>query len=132
MTTYTAPPRGVTLTGAGALALAFVVSLAGGAFDLVTGPGLRRGFAIALVLGAVLAAFLVRTRDLFAVVVSPPLIYLTVSILATIPHADGAFSSKTKFLALAANWLVYGFPEMAAATGLAAVIAIIRVLARRR
>jgi hypothetical protein len=130
-TTYTTPRRGAGLSASGALALAFVVTLAGGAFDLVTGPALRRGFAIALVLGAVLAAVLVRTTDLFAVVVSPPLIYLTVSALAAIPHADGAFSSKTRFSALLANWLVYGFPEMAAATGLAAVIAAIRLLARR-
>jgi hypothetical protein len=130
-TTYTTPRRGVGLSASGALALAFVVTLAGGAFDLVTGPGLRRGFAIALVAGAVLAAMLVRTTDLFAVVVSPPLVYLTVSALATIPHADGAFSSKTRLSALLANWLVYGFPEMAAATGLAVVIAAIRLLARR-
>lgn len=130
-TTYTAPRSGVTLTGAGALALAFVVTLLGGSIDLVTGTGLRRAFAIALVLGAVLAALLVRTKDLFVVVVSPPLIYILVSLLATIPHANGAFDSKTKFSALLANWLVYGFPEMAAATGLAAAIAVIRVLAKR-
>ena len=130
-TTYTTPRREGRLTASGALALAFVVTLAGGAFDLVTGPGLRRVFAIALVIGAVLAAMLVRTTDLFAVVVSPPLIYLTVSALATIPHADAAFSSKTRFSALLANWLVYGFPEMATATLLAAVIAAARLLARR-
>jgi len=130
-TTYTAPGRGVTLTGAGAVALAFVVTLAGGSFDLLTGPGLRRGFAIALVVGAVLAAALVRTRDLFVVAVSPPLIYMLVSLLATFPRSNGAFESKTKFTALLANWLVYGFPEMATATGLAVVIAIVRLLMRR-
>jgi hypothetical protein len=127
--TYTAQRR-VALTGMGAVALAFVVTLAGGSFDLLTGPGLRRGFAIALVVGAVLAALLVRTQDLFTVAVSPPLIYITVSLLATIPHANGAFESRTKFTALLANWLVYGFPEMVTATGLAIVIAIVRLLMR--
>ena len=129
-TTYTAPRRGVALTGMGAVALAFVVTLAGGSIDLLTGPGLRRIFAIALVVGAVLAAMLVRTQDLFTVAVSPPLIYIVVSLLAAIPHANGAFESKTKFTALLANWLVYGFPEMLAATGLAIIIAILRLLMR--
>ena len=129
--TYTAPRRAVSLTGTGAVALAFVVTLAGGSFDLLTGPGLRRGFAIALVIGTVLAAVLVRTGDLFAVAVAPPLIYLLVSFLATIPHSGGAFESKTKFTALLANWLVYGFPEMVTATGLAIVIAVVRLLKRR-
>jgi hypothetical protein len=131
LSTYTAQRRGLTLTGAGAVALAFVVSLIGGSYDLVTGPGLRRGFAVALVVGAVLAALLVRTKDLFTVVVAPPMIYMLVSLLATIPHSNGAFGSKAKFTGTLANWLVYGFPEMAAATGLALVIAVIRLLMRR-
>jgi hypothetical protein len=124
--TYTAPRRGVSLTGMGAVALAFVVTLLGASYDLLTGAGLRRGFAIALVVGAVLAALLVRVPDLFAVVVAPPMVYLLVSVLAAIPHSNGAFESKTRFTALLANWLVYGFPEMATATGLALVIALIR------
>jgi hypothetical protein len=127
--TYTAQRRS-GLTGTGAVALALVVTLAGGSFDLLTGPGLRRGFAVALVVGAVLAAVLVRTESLFTVAVSPPLIYIVVSLLAAIPHANGAFESKSKFSALLANWLVYGFPEMIAATGLAIVIAIVRLLMR--
>jgi hypothetical protein len=132
-TTYSSTQRGgVALTGVGAIALAFVISLAGAGVDLVTGVGLRRVFAIALVIGAVVAALLVRTRDLYAVVVAPPLIYLAISILAAVPHANGAFSDKKKFLSLAANWLVYGFPEMAAATALATAIALGRYLAHRR
>jgi hypothetical protein len=127
--TYTAQRRSA-LTGTGAVALALVVTLAGGSFDLLTGPGLRRGFAVALVIGAVLAAVLVRTENLFAVAVSPPLIYIVVSLLAAIPHANGAFESKSKFSALLANWLVYGFPEMVTATGLAIAIAIVRLLMR--
>jgi hypothetical protein len=131
-TTYSTQRDGVALTGVGAIALAFVIALAGAGFDLLTGVGLRRVFAVALVIGAVVAAALVRVRDLYAVAISPPLIYIAISIFAAIPHANGAFSDKKKFLALAANWLVYGFPEMAAATGLATGIAIIRYLAHRR
>jgi hypothetical protein len=131
-TTYSTQRSGITLTGVGAIALAFVISLVGGGIDLMTGSGLRRVFAIALVIGAVVAAALVRQKDLYAVAVSPPLIYIVISFLAAIPHASESFSSKTKLASLLANWLVYGFPEMALATGLAAGIAIIRVLVNRR
>lgn len=130
-TTYTAPQQGARLTTAGALVLAFVVTLVGVGVDLVTGPGLRRGFAVALVVGSVLAALLVRTRGLFVVVVAPPLLYLLVSLLVTAAKPNGVFDSKTKMMSVVANWLVYGFPEMAAATGLAALIAIFRLLLRR-
>jgi hypothetical protein len=130
-TTYSTQRSGITLTGVGAIALAFVISLVGGGIDLATGPGLRRVFAIALVIGAVVAAALVRVKDLYAVVISPPLIYIMISFLAAIPHSNGAFSSKAKLASLLANWLVYGFPEMAAATVLAGVIAIVRVLLNR-
>jgi hypothetical protein len=131
-TTYNTQRGGVALTGVGAIALAFVIALIGAGVDLLTGVGLRRSFAIALVVGAVVAALLVRLKDLYAVAVAPPLIYIAISILASIPHANGAFGSKQKFAALAANWLVYGFPEMAAATILAAAIATVRLLANRR
>jgi uncharacterized protein DUF6542 len=132
-TTYgTQRSSAVALTGMGAVALAFVIALIGAGVDLLTGSGLRRTFAIALVIGAVVAALLVCTSDLYAVAVAPPLIYISISILASIPDANGAFSNKAKFAALAANWLVYGFPEMAAATVLAAAIATIRILLNRR
>lgn len=131
-TSYRAANRGRSgLTAAGGLALAFLVALAGAGLDLLISSGLHRGFAVALVIGAVLAAMLVRTRSLYPVVVSPPLIYLAISLLAALVTPTGAFDSKTRLLALLANWLVYGFPEMAAATGLAALIAVIRLISRR-
>jgi hypothetical protein len=129
--TYSAAPARARLTGAGAVALAFLVTLTGGAFDLATGSGLRRTFAVTLVIGAVLAAMLVRTRALYVVVIAPPLIYIADSVLASIIEPTGAFESKTKLMALLANWLVYGFPEMAAATGLAILIAGLRLVGRR-
>jgi hypothetical protein len=131
-TVYGPAPSRARLTGTGALALALLVTMLGGAYDLATGAGLRRAFAVALVVGTVLAAMLVRTRALYTVVVSPPLIYLAVSALASIIQPTGAFASKAKLMALAANWLVYGFPEMAAATGLAVLIAGLRLVDRQR
>jgi hypothetical protein len=130
-TIYSATPDRARLTGAGALVLAFLVTLTGAAYDLATGSGLRRAFAVALVIGAVLAAMLVRTRALYVVVIAPPLIYMAVSVLDSIIEPTGAFQSKAKLMALLANWLVYGFPEMAAATGLATLIAGLRLVGRR-
>lgn len=119
------------LTGAGALLLMFVVAAAGGAIDMFTGPGgLRRIFSISLVVAAALAAFLVRRRGLWVVVISPPLLYLFVSFLSTFAAPSGVFDSASKMGAALVGWLVYGFPEIAASTGVAAVVAGLR-LARR-
>lgn len=130
MTTYTSSQSSrLTLTGAGAIALAFIVAVLGAGIDVLTGPGLRRSFAVALVIGAVLAAFLVRRRDLWIVAVSPPIIYLVVAMLSGVTGT--AYSSKTALEAQFANWLVYGFPEMAAATGLAVLIALVRAALKK-
>jgi exosortase/archaeosortase len=132
-TTYSSRRSGgVTLTGVGAIALAFVIALAGAGVDLVTGPGLRRVFAISLVIGAVVAILLVRVKDAYAVAVSPPLIYMTISVLAGIAHSSTVFGSKRLFGAQLVSWLVYGFPEMALATALAVVIAVSRYLMSRQ
>ncbi|MBI1759435.1 MAG: hypothetical protein HYR62_09470 [Actinobacteria bacterium] len=129
MTTYSTPRSGA-LTTAGALAVESVMALAGGGVDLLTGPGLRRGFAVGLVLGAAVAALLVRRKDAFMAIVAPPLLYLLVQMLFA--AGTGTLSgSTTQLAALLSNWLVNGFPEMVAATGLALVITLARMIARR-
>lgn len=119
------------LTSAGALLLMFVVAAACGAVDVFTGPGgLRRAFSAGLVVAAALGAITVRRRSLWTVVISPPLLYVLVSFLGTFTAPAGVFDSTSKMGAALVGWLVYGFPEIAASTGLAAVIAGIRVARR--
>jgi hypothetical protein len=114
-----------TLSGAGAVSLLVAVALAGGGVDVVTGAGLRIGFAIGLTLGSLLAAMLVRRDGLLLVVFAPPLVFLAASLLFVLVSAGGIDGAGT-LVDAATGWLVYGFPAMAAATGAAAVTAGIR------
>jgi len=118
--------RGRWFTGPRAVLLLVAVALAGGAVDLVTGTGLRLGFAIGLTLGSLLAAMLVQRHGLLAVAFAPPLVFLAASLVfvLAVPRQAGG---NGRLIDAATGWLVYGFPTMATATGVAVVTAGIRV-----
>jgi hypothetical protein len=131
------PPRGRTApaaeTGASrvrgivAVFAVFLVTLAGAAVDsLFMGMGLGLITLGCLVGSTVLAAAMVRRRDVLSVVVAPPLVFVAVA-CANIALAPSA----TFNLPTMATLLVRGFPTMAMATGAAFVIALIRWAARR-
>lgn len=105
----------------------FLVTLAGAAVDsLFMGMGLGLITLGCLVGSTVLAAGLVRRRDVLSVVVAPPLVFVAVAC------ANIALAPSANFtLATLATLLVRGFPTMAIATGAAFVIALIRWAARR-
>ena len=117
-------PGGSSLTSLGAVLLITVAALIGGAIDLLTGSGLRLAFAVGLVLGAAIGTALVRPGSLLTVVLAPPLVYLLASALSVL--ISGGFGG-TGLSDAATGWLVYGFPAMATATGVAVVIAGIRL-----
>lgn len=123
--------RGLTATGA--VALALVLGTAGGAYDVLTGPGLREGFAICFFAGCVLAALTVHREDLVAAVVMPPLVYV---VLALVGGAVERTASTGSFLTQQAielvNALVLGAPVLLAATGGALLVAVLRWSAGRR
>jgi hypothetical protein len=114
---------GPTLTGSGAVLLLVGIAGAAGVIDIVAGSALRLVFSAGLVLGALVAALLVRRRDLLTVVFAPPLVYLAASLVAVLL---GRGEGGGDIVDAAASWLVYGFPAIAAATGAAAVVAAIR------
>ncbi len=120
--------RGLTATGA--VALALLLGLLGGAFDVVTGPGLREVFAVSFVAGCGLAALTVHREDLLAAVVMPPLVYVVLVLLGGVIERT---ASSGSFLVQQAielvNALVVGAPVLLAATGLAVLVALVR---RRR
>ena len=92
--------------------------------------GLRVGFDVAIVLASVLAVIVVQYRQLYPLLVAPPLVYALESAVLLYVRSRGLHDKKI-FLDAAANWLVYGFPVIAAATGCALVIAGVRWLRRR-
>ena len=118
---------GPALTGTGAVLLLTGVAGVAGVIDVVAGDALRLVFSAGLVLGAVLAALLVSRRDVLTVVFAPPLVYLAASAIAVLL---GRGEGGGDLIDAAASWLVYGFPAMAAATGVAAVVAAIRAARR--
>jgi hypothetical protein len=128
-----APVSGTTgpsLTSLGALLLIVVAAMIGACVDVLTGTGLRLAFAIGLVLGTAVAAAVVRRGSLLTIVLAPPLIFMVASVLSVLA-SPGGLGGAGRLYDAAAGWLVYGFPGIAAATGIAVVIAGIRLAGSR-
>lgn len=117
---------GVTLTGPGAVLLIIVAAALGAVIDLLLGPTLGIATTIMLAIGAVLAGWLVRRRDLFSVLISPPLVYLLITVVTLFLVSDLGLT----LTGLAAA-LVYGFPAMAIATAFGVLVAGVRRAAGR-
>jgi len=72
------------------------------------------------------AMLVVRRRDMFSVVASPPLVFIAVA-AANIALAPSALFN----LPTIATLLIRGFPTMAMATAVAVVVAVGRLITRR-
>lgn len=123
------PRGGPALTGVGAVLVLAGIAAVAGVVDVVAGDSLRLVFSGGLVLGTVVAAVLVRRRDILTVVFAPPLVYVLASALAVLL---GRGNQSGGLIDAAAGWLVYGFPAMAAAVGAALVVAAVRAAGNRR
>jgi hypothetical protein len=114
---------GPALSGVGAVALLTGVAAVAGLLDVLAGSSLRLIFAAGLVLGTLIASLLVNRRDILMVVFAPPLVFVAASAVAVLL---GRGESGGGLVDLATSWLVYGFPAMAVATGVALVVYLIR------
>jgi len=74
-----AEPKGPGLPGWAAVLLLGVVAGLGGLIDGVGGSSLKGIFAIGLIVGSLAAIIAVRRREMFPVIVAPPLIYFGAS-----------------------------------------------------
>ena len=121
-----AAASGPRTRGAFAVLGMFALTLVAAAADSYIGIGLGMITLVALLIGSVLAALLVRRRDLLSVVVAPPLVFVAVALvnIATAPSAT--FSLPTL-----ATLLIRGFPAMGLAFAAALMIALGRLIARR-
>jgi hypothetical protein len=122
----TAPASGPRLRGALAVLGIFLLTLVAAAADSYIGLGLGMITLVALTLGTVLAALAVRRRDLFSVIVAPPLVFVAVAVVNI-----GLAPSATLNLPTLATLLVRGFPAMGIATGAAVLLSLFRLVARR-
>ncbi len=129
----TSSPPGRGLPASGAIAIALGAGIGGGSIDVLTGSGLRATFAVAFVLGCLLAAALVRRESLLTAVVTPPLAYVALALAAAAFQSDSSSTSwlmRQIFELLTA--LITGAPVLIAATVGAVGVALLRVLLRRR
>ncbi|WP_448625313.1 DUF6542 domain-containing protein [Geodermatophilus sp. URMC 64] len=122
---------GSKLRGILAVLAVFLVTLAAAGAESFLATGLGMITLVALVVSTVIAAFVVRRRDLLSVVVSPPLVFAAVAAVNMIAAPSVQLSGIKAFGLLMVTLLVQGFPTMAVATGAAIVVALIRLAARR-
>jgi hypothetical protein len=118
------------LPGWGALIVLLVIAGIGGIIDVLSGSQSRGGFNYGVVIASVVAILVVRRSGMFPVVIAPPIVYSVVSGGMLYVRSGGLHNRKVLFDG-AANWLVYGFPAIAAATAAVLIIAGIRLIIRR-
>lgn len=123
---HVADKRG--LTAFGAVAIAMGLGLAGGIFDVVTGPGLRTVFTVSFVLGCALAAALVHREDLLATVVMPPLLYVALALFAAAVEFSGVTGGWLSHqVSESVTALILGTWTLVSAVAAAALVAVYRL-----
>jgi hypothetical protein len=118
------------LPGWAALLVLLAIAGVGGVIDTVSGSQVRGGFNIGIVVASIVAMLVVRRSAMFPVVIAPPLVYSLAS-GSMLYLRSGGLKDKKVLLDGAANWLVYGFPAIAAATAAVLIIAGIRLITHR-
>jgi len=117
---------GGRVRGAVAVLGMFLVTLVGAGIDSFVGVGLGMITLAALLVSTAVAMLVVRRRDMFSVVASPPLVFIAVAALNIALAPSALFNLPT-----IATLLIRGFPTMAMATAVAVVVAVGRLITRR-
>ncbi|HEY3735833.1 MAG TPA: DUF6542 domain-containing protein [Jatrophihabitans sp.] len=113
-----------------ALLVLIGIAAVGGIIDIAAGKQLSGIFNWGIVIATIAAVLLVRRAAIFPVVIAPPLVYAGASAVM-IYARSGGLNDRRVLYDSAANWLVYGFPTMAAATAIVLVVAGVRLIAHK-
>ena len=109
------------------LLILLAISAVAGMIDYARGLASGGLFGYGVAIGSLIAILTVRRSAMFAIVVAPPIVYVGGKfIAASMRHQH--FGSRTALIDIATNWLVFGFPAMAAATAIVLLIAGIRLI----
>jgi hypothetical protein len=122
-----ANPKWRDLPAWGALLVLVGITALGCIIDLAAGNQLSWIFNWSVVIASLAAVLLVRRSEIFAVVIAPPIIYAIGSVVMILVRSGGLSDRRVLYDA-ASNWLVYGFPTMAAATAIVLLVAGIRLI----
>jgi hypothetical protein len=126
--TSTAPQSG--LRAWAALLLLIAIMVLGILIDTLRGQQLGTGFDLGIIVGSIVAILTVRRSGMFWVVVSPPIVY-SLGAGISLYTRSGGLHDRGVLIDAATNWLVYGFPAIAAASAAVLIIAGIRLITRR-
>jgi hypothetical protein len=122
---------GGKLRGVLAVLAVFLVTLAAAGVESFIATGLGIMTTIALAASTAVAALVVRRRDLLSVVVCPPIVFTAVAVVNLVAAPSVHISGVKALGLLMITTLVQNFPAMGIATGIALVIGLIRLAARR-
>jgi hypothetical protein len=118
------------LAGWAALLVLIAATMLGILVDAVRGQQLGSGFDIGIIAGSVSGILLVRRSGMFVIVVAPPIVYSLSAGISLYVRSSG-LHDRGVLIDAATNWLVYGFPAIAAASAAVLIIAGIRMITRR-
>jgi hypothetical protein len=122
------PERGLPWWGA--LLVLVAIAAVGGVIDTLGSISVKGGFNIGIVVASVVAILVVKRSHMFPVVIAPPIVYSAAAVFQLYVRSSGLHDRKV-VLDAAANYLVYGFPAIAAATAAVLIIAGVRLISRR-
>ncbi|HEX3337417.1 MAG TPA: DUF6542 domain-containing protein [Jatrophihabitans sp.] len=123
-----APERGVPWWAA--LIILAAIAALGGVIDTVGSIQVQGGFNIGVIVASIVAILVVKRSHMFPIVISPPIVYSLAAVFQLYIRSRG-LTDKGTVLDGAANYLVYGFPAIAAATAAVLIIAGIRLIVRK-
>jgi hypothetical protein len=115
----------LVMAGFGGVILVAIGGLIGAILDYLFSDRIGVVTTVGLTLGAVVAALVTRKRDLVSVIVAPPIVYAVIATIVLL------ISSRAIGVTSIADVAIRGFPAMALATGLAALISGIRLVKSR-
>lgn len=118
------------IPGWAAFLVLVVIAVVGGLIDTVASIQVKGGFNFGIVIASIVAILIVKRSHMFPIVIAPPIVYSLGAVFQLYLRSGGLHDKKVVFDA-AANYLVYGFPAIAAATAAVLIIAGIRLITRR-
>ena len=113
-----------------ALIVLLAIAGAGGIIDTLGSLQAKNGFNVGIVIASLVAILVVKRSHMFPVVIAPPIVYSGAALLQLYLRSNG-LHDRYKVTDAALNYLVYGFPAIAASTAVVLIIAGIRLIARK-
>ena len=113
-----------------ALLVLILIAGVGGVIDTLGSNQVKGGFNIGIVVASVVAVLAVKRSHMFPVVIAPPIVYSVAAVFQLYVRSSGLHDKKV-VLDAAANYLVYGFPAIAAASAAVLIIAGVRLISRK-